>query len=297
MCIGKRANPLHRNKPLNRVYVEIGNVCNLSCSFCPGTARPLRQMSATEFAILAAKLRPYTDFLYLHVMGEPLLHPALECILTEAGAQGFRVCMTTNGVLLPTRTELLLKHAATIHKVSVSLHSMEGNGIDAFQGYLASAADFAVCAAERGIYTAFRLWNLDADGKQGANCENAAIEAFLKERFDGEWVPLRNGFRLRKSIFLEYAGIFTWPTESTADEKERGNCHGLIDQLAVLADGTVVPCCLDSEGEIVLGNLFSETMEQILSAPRAVAMREGLHEGRLTEPLCRRCTYARRFQR
>ena len=66
---------------IQRAYVEITNVCNLACAFCPGTAREKRFMTPETFALLAGKLRPHTDFLYLHVMGEPLLHPQLAEIL------------------------------------------------------------------------------------------------------------------------------------------------------------------------------------------------------------------------
>ena len=65
----------------SRAYLEITNVCNLACAFCPGTTREKRFMTPEDFALLAKKLRPYTGYLYLHVMGEPLLHPQLTEIL------------------------------------------------------------------------------------------------------------------------------------------------------------------------------------------------------------------------
>ena len=283
---------------LNRAYVEIGNLCNLSCSFCPGTKRTGKQMTVSEFRTVAEKLRPYTDYLYLHVMGEPLFHPALDAILSSAGEFGFRVCITTNGTLLDASADLLLSHAAVLHKVSISLHSMEGNGAESsLRNYLTSAVSFARRAAAKGIYTVFRLWNLDTASRAGQNSENAAIEAFLHASFPEEWMARQNGFRIDRNVFLEYAGIFTWPIESDAEEVEDGYCHGLIDQIAVLADGTVVPCCLDSEGEIALGNLFLEDMSEILSSPRAVTMREGFRNHKMTEALCKTCTYARRFRK
>lgn len=61
----------------SRMYLEITTCCNLSCSFCPGTKRPAAFLSPENFHTLAAKLRPYGEHLYLHVMGEPLLHPQL----------------------------------------------------------------------------------------------------------------------------------------------------------------------------------------------------------------------------
>ena len=255
-------------------------------------------MTADEFSLICGKLRPFTDYLYFHVMGEPLLHPDLERFLEIAAGYGFRVCITTNGTLLRERGEVLLKHSGAVHKVSISLHSMEGNGAEEeLADYLMTAVTFAQKAAAAGIHTVFRLWNLDAEGKNGENRENQRIESFLHEQFPGEWGKRWNGLRLAKSIFLEYAGIFTWPSESDAEAVEDGYCHGLTDQIAVLADGTVVPCCLDSEGEIALGNLLREETEEILRSPRATAMREGFCQGRMTEPLCRTCTYARRFKK
>ena len=283
---------------LQRAYVEIGNVCNLRCSFCPTLRRPPRQMSVEEFRTVAEKLQGVTKTLYLHVMGEPLCHPDLKKILRIAGEMGYRICVTTNGTLLRARGSALLSFAPYIHRISISLHCMEGNGAEeSLASYLDGVLDFARRSASLGIYTVFRLWNLDAEGRTGANRENETVEATLRAAYPEPWQKRWSGWRVGENTFLEYAGIFTWPTESTADAEEDGTCHGLMDQIAVLADGTVVPCCLDAEGEIPLGNLFETDMDTILSSPRATAMREGFAAGRMTEELCRRCTYARRFRK
>ncbi len=283
-------------KFLNRAYVEIGNVCNLACSFCPGTRRAPRQMEVSEFRSVASALAPYVRYLYFHVMGEPLLHPHLDEFLSIAGEYGFRVCITTNGTLLAEAADVLCAHADVLHKVSVSLHSAEGNGERIGNSYLASAVDFARRAADVGIYTVFRLWNLDTEDRKGENRENERIEESLHRAFPKEWTRRPNGYRLARNIFLEYAGIFTWPTESDAEERDDGYCHGLLDQIAVLADGTVTPCCLDSEGEIALGNLLCTPLGEILASPRSERMRAGLKKGCFVEPLCKKCTYARRFK-
>ncbi|MEG1684244.1 MAG: radical SAM protein, partial [Oscillospiraceae bacterium] len=135
-----------------RAYVEITNRCNLHCAFCPGTKRPSRDMSPAEFKTVLTKLRPLTRYLYLHVMGEPLLHPQLEALLSLAAERDFRVCLTTNGVLLSERTETLLA-APALHKVSISLHSFEGNegGEARLLPYLNDVWDFARRAAAQGV--------------------------------------------------------------------------------------------------------------------------------------------------
>ena len=281
-----------------RIYVEIGNICNLHCSFCPSTSREQRRMNADEFRTVCERLLGHTEYLYLHVMGEPLYHPELCTFLDIAKEYGYKICITTNGTLLPVKQDALLSRAEAIHRISISLHCIEGNGAEnTMENYLNNCISFAKKAAEAGIYTVFRLWNLDSAEGSGANKENALIEETIKREFQGEWQKRWSGFRVAKNIFLEYAGLFTWPGESTAQAQDEGYCHGLCDQIAILADGTVVPCCLDSEGVIKLGNVFDEELSAILSGERAKNIREGFENGKMTEDLCKKCTYARRFKK
>lgn len=282
----------------NKIYVEIGNICNLKCSFCPTLKREKRRMTPDEFGCICQEIRPYTDFIYLHLMGEPLCHPNLEELLSIAKAFGFRVCITTNGTLLSEREELLISHSDTIHKISISLHCIEGNDIESrLAYYMTSVTDFSKKAAQCGIYTVLRLWNLDTNEKSGENSQNEYIENRLKSEFPCEWKKRWNGFGVSERIFLEYAGIFTWPDESDAEPRDKGYCHGLGDQIGILADGTVVPCCLDSEGHIALGNIFDETLDEILASDRAEKMIKGFAEGEMAEELCKKCSFAHRFSK
>jgi len=278
-------------KRFAKIYLEITNLCNLNCRFCHGTRRAPRMLTAGEFRALAEKLFPFTDYLYLHVLGEPLMHPALPEILDAASSLGFRVCITTNGTLLGERRELLLAHAAHLGKVSISLHSAEANGIPVLT-YLDGVLDFAAALGARGVPSVLRLWNL---GERGENAENQAILARLEEKFPKPWQENRRGTTLSPSVYLEWGERFDWPDLAAEDHGEAGACYGLRDQIAVLSDGSVVPCCLDSEGDITLGNLFESDLADILESPRAKAIAEGFRRRRAVEPLCRRCGYARRF--
>ena len=265
----------------SRAYVEITNVCNLACAFCPGTAREKRFMTPETFALLAGKLRPHTDFLYLHVMGEPLLHPQLAEILHSCEELGFRVCLNTNGTLLPEKLPLLLESSA-IHKVSVSLQSFEGNGrSDGLEEYVERVADSCLSLA-------------------GADAENFRILRVLDRMMkkNTETLPRdrRGNRRLEENLYLEEGEKFDWPDPRQAPQDTQF-CYGLRQQIAVLCDGTVVPCCLDSEGRLALGNLLSQKMDDILASPRARAIQKGFDARRPTEELCRRCGYATRFNR
>ena len=277
----------------NRVYIEITNRCNLTCDFCHGTKRPLGTMPPEDFRRIAEKLRGETSYLYLHVLGEPLLHPQLKELLAIAGELGFRVCLVTNGTLLHKRREELLA-AKSLHKVSVSLHSFEGNGgAGDLPAYLQQVWDVCLPLSERGVLCALRLWNEGTTPRL-----NGAVEAFLSQRIgrDVESLPrdARGNRTLRPNLFLERAERFGWP-DLNAPESGANFCHGFTRQLAVLWDGTVTPCCLDSEGDIPLGNLLSQPLEEILQGERAAAMAAGFAARKPTEELCRRCGYARRF--
>lgn len=281
---------------LSRVYLEIGNICNLSCSFCSGTKRAAEQMSPSRFATICRSLIGHTENLFLHVMGEPLLHPDLPLLIDIAADCGMRVHITTNGTLLDEVGDALVDRAEKIARVSISLHAPEGNGAESrLDGYLDSVIGFAKRFSERGGYSVFRLWNMDGDaeGKRGAN---GRIEDALRREYGGEWIERYSGFRIGRNTFLEYDGTFVWPSESEADSVEIGTCHALRSQIAILVDGTVVPCCLDAEGLIPLGNILESPLEQILASKRAMEMKRGFECGRLTEALCQRCTYARRFK-
>ena len=283
-------------KTIERAYVEIGNICNLKCSFCPGTKRAPRRMSVEEFRHVAQNLTGVAEQLYLHVMGEPLLHPELSEILDVAGELGFKVSITTNGTLLDRCRDVLMEHSETIHKISISLHAHEANHVSVTANeYLDRVISFAKVFSAKDKNVVFRLWNLDTAERQGKNSENAEILGKLHTEYPQEWQKRYSGYRLAYRTFLELDGIFTWPVESEEVPTETGRCHGILRQIGILADGTVVPCCLDSEGAIALGNIFEKPISDILSSPLARDMAEGFRSGRMVHPVCKTCSYARRF--
>ena len=279
----------------SRAYVEITNVCDLACAFCPGTSREKGFMTPERFALLAGKLRPYTEYLYLHVMGEPLLHPQLAEILRTCTELDYRVCLTTNGTLLPEQLPLL-RDCPALHKVSVSLHSFEGNGGDGgLEDYITGSWESCRALASGGVICALRLWNAG-----GADAENIRIMQLLSRIMNKEVSSLpadrKGNRRLAENLYLEPGEKFDWP-HPDSDRRDTQFCHGLRQQLAVLWDGTVVPCCLDSEGRLALGNLLTEGLDDILASPRAQAICRGFDARQPSEELCRRCGYAARFNR
>lgn len=275
-------------KRFQKIYLEISNICNLHCAFCPGTGRAPRAMTEEEFALLLPRLRPFTDFLYFHLMGEPLCHPRLERFLDLAGESGFKVILTTNGTLLLEKGDLLLRHTA-VHKVNVSLHAFEANDLAMpFREYLDRAFAFGSKAIGKKLVI-YRLWN-----HGGADAKNEDILRVMATYFPKPWADDWRGARLCDKVYLDHGDKFDWPDMDAPDGGDAVHCYGLRDQIGVLADGSVVPCCLDHEGDITLGNLFESDLGDILASDRAKAMADGFANGIAVEPLCRRCGYARK---
>jgi radical SAM protein with 4Fe4S-binding SPASM domain len=236
------------------------------------------------------RLRPYADYLYFHLMGEPLLHPNLARFLEIADEYGFKVILTTNGTLLQTQLNALLR-APALHKVNISLHAFEANDLSVpFDEYLRDCFAFGK-AAEGEKIIVYRLWN-----NGGADALNQRILNTMNTFFPAPWTDNRQGKRIGERIFLEHGDKFDWPDLSAPEGGDRVFCYGLRDQIGVLCDGTVVPCCLDHEGDLALGNMFEEDMESILTKPRAQSIYNGFSKKEAAEELCRKCGYARRFK-
>ena len=274
----------------SRAYVEITNVCNKSCSFCAGHKRAPARMSAEQFRAVAQQISNVTKFIYYHVMGEPLTHPQIGEFIRISSSLGLRSVVTTNGSLLPVRGDELIDSG--VYKVNISVHSFESGSEEEYRKYIDGCLDFADRASRAGVLCILRLWNNGHDGGR-----NEDILQQMREKFpDGEWKDDARGARIRHKLHFEYGERFEWPDMDAEDGGSDLFCYALRDHFAVLCDGTVIPCCLDHDGDLALGNIFSTNIEQIISSPRAKAILEGFDNHTAVEELCRKCGYARRFK-
>lgn len=271
-------------KMIDRCYIEITNTCNLDCHFCPKHQRKRRQLSAEEFDLLTDKVRGKVCFLYFHLMGEPLLHPLLPQFITMAREKGFKTVLTSNGTLLHRAMNLL---DTLPHKVQLSLHSHESNARGELSSYMEEVMNFATQAAAKGTCIVLRLWN-----QGGMDKENEQVMDYIAEYVPRPWKERPDGFRLCDNLYLEFDRKFEWPSANASSAKREVFCKALLKQIGVLSDGSLVPCCLDHNGDVVLGNLFHQSLEEILSSPRAQAMIEGFQHHTATEALCQNCESA-----
>lgn len=295
-----------KKKRFSKVNIEISNICNLQCSFCPEVVRTKGLMDPVFFEKIMVQVGPMTDQVCLHLMGDPLVHPALDAFIAACEKQGTPVFLVTNGVLMRERQAELLLHPI-IRQVNFSLHSFPDNFPDRDPApYLDKIFAFTERAfRERpDLYINFRLWNLDApDGNpNGAGARNRRMLELVNARFGASVSPaeidVRNqkSFRVKDRLYLHFDTEFVWPALDLPVIGDTGRCYGLSSHFGILVDGTVVPCCLDKEGSIPLGSAHEERIIDILDSPRSLKILRGFRERKLTEELCRRCDYIERFR-
>ena len=270
---------------ITRCYLEITNHCNLDCLFCPKTERAKHRLSLDEFELLTDKLIGKVEYLYFHLMGEPFLHPLLPQFIQIARLKNFVPVLTTNGTLLSKAQNVI---EARPHKIQISLHSHEGNAKEHPEEYIRQVMTFAQKAASQGILIVLRLWN-----QGGYDTTNDYIQALIAEYQPRPWTQRHDGWKLGKNLYIEYDRMFEWPDATHAEyDATDVFCYALRNQIGVLVDGSVVPCCLDHAGDITLGNLFNQSLDEILHSPRATALYNGFTNHKAVEPLCQRCGYA-----
>lgn len=283
-----------------KIYIETTNICNLSCNFCPKTSRDLGFMNVEDFEVIINKIKGYTNHIYLHLMGEPLLNKNLGEFLKVAKKANLNINITSNGTLINNAKDIIINSNA-VRQMNISLHSFEANdnNID-FYEYLNNILDFINEVNEKTeTICALRLWNIDTDELKANNDLNANILKLIEDKLNinfsiFESLKEKRGIKLKERIYLNMAEKFSWPSSEISLISEDVFCYGLRDQIGILVDGTVVPCCLDSEGKIPLGNIFNENLDEIINSKRAIDIYNGFSNRKAVEELCKRCGYAKR---
>lgn len=277
-------------KKFKKIYIEITNICNLSCSFCSKVEKPLRTMTKEEFTHILSEIKPYTDNIYLHVKGEPLLHPNIIEFLHIAEEYNIKVNLTTNGVLFPKRVEELSK-CNSLQKINFSLHSE-----NSIPNYLENIFN-SVEKLPKETTIIYRLWTLQ-NGEFDENSTKTVEKIIDYYKLSPETVEKiynENNVKISSTIYVDKDNEFEWPDDKK-DECNEGFCMALKTQIAILVDGTVVPCCLDSNGKINLGNIYTNSFESIINSKKFQDLKKSFQDRKPIEKLCLNCTYKNRFK-
>lgn len=270
-------------KKYKKIYVEITNRCNLSCSFCSKVEKPLRNMTIEEFKCGIKKIKDYTDTIYLHVKGEPLVHPNLIEFLNVAEEYNIKVNLTTNGTLFPNLVDKL-KECKSLKKINFSLHS-ENNK----ENYLEDI--FKNVEKLQEVTVVYRLWTLNNGGLDVKSTQtvNKIVSYYKLSTEIVDKIKNENNVKIKDRIFVDKDNEFEWP--SITNHNSCGFCYALKTHIAILVDGTVVPCCLDSNGLVDLGNIYNESLENIINSNRYQTLKKSFQDRKPSEDLCKSCTY------
>jgi len=264
-------------KKFKKIYVEITNICNLNCSFCSKDNKPKKELSISEFEHILNKINNYTDYLYLHVKGEPLLHSNLSGILDTCKKYNKKVNITTNGTLLNKQIDTIL-NSKVVRQVNISMHSLKTEECE----------EILKCSkllSDNNIYVVFRFWVYN-------DKQNNLINK-ISEYFNCKIDNSLDNIKVSDNIYINKDEEFVWPSLNNKVVRTKGNCLGLKTHIAILSDGTVIPCCLDSSGVINLGNIFKENLETILNKDRTKNIINGFNNNKLCEQLCQKCGFKR----
>jgi radical SAM protein with 4Fe4S-binding SPASM domain len=297
-------------KRFKRIYIEITNICNLSCEFCPKTKRQLSFMNLASFEHILKEVQPYSDYIYYHILGEPLLHPDLRQFLALSSTYNYKVNLTTNGTLISNQSDTLLASTA-LRQINFSLHSFDANIHKlSFKDYMDNILNFIDTARlNTNIIFALRLWNLLLSEHAFTPTVNTIdlerndqVLSSIEKQFNlnyslKEKLKENNKLKLADKVYINMASRFQWPDQSEGESDTNGFCHGLRDQIGILVDGTVVPCCLDGEGTINLGNILTTPFSEIINGDRATNIYNGFTNRKIAENLCKKCDYRRRFNK
>ncbi len=287
-------------KAYSKVNIEISNICNLQCTFCPEVIRPKSLMDVKLFESVIRQVAPLTKLVTFHLMGEPLVHPQFSQLVQICKEYGVQIFLVTNGVLLKeSHYETLLN--PTFKQINFSLHSFQDNfGEKDPSEYLNRIFEFTELAFAKApeLYLNYRLWNLNSP--LGKKVTNHSILKRVENRFQFQMnqkvdVRVKKSVPIKNRLYLHFDSEFIWPQRDLPVLGTSGTCYGLSSHFGILVDGTVVPCCLDKEGDISLGNLQQIELTEILKSPRAQNMLSGFRNQKLVESLCQRCQYIERF--
>ena len=267
-------------KPLKKIYVEITNMCNLSCSFCSESARKGKNMTLDEFRHIVEQVKDYTDYFHLHVKGEPLIHPLLADFFDVCAENGIKVNITTNGTLLKNKLDMLIA-SKSLRQVNISLHAETDNN----EKYFNECIEAGDMLAKNGIFVSYRLWN----GEGGL-----ALKERMFDIYPGNYVK-GNRITLAENTFLSLDEFWEWPDLKMPYIGDKGICNGLRHHVGILVDGTVIPCCLDGEGQAPLGNIFETDFDEIWKE-NILPVRQDMYNRKLSLELCKHCSYREKFQ-
>ena len=264
---------------LKKIYLEITNGCNLNCDFCIKNKRKAINMKYDDYKYIINKIKGYTDELYLHVLGEPLMHENINEFIDYAKDNGLLVNITTNGYLINN-----IKNNKHIHRLNISLHSFDKRYNVSLNEYLDNIFN-VIDAIRENTFVTLRFWV--------NNKYTDEIINYINFRYNVNISNLSNHMKMKiiTNLIIDTFHPFVWPDLNNNYYNDKGSCTGLIDHIGILSDGRIIPCCLDTMGIITLGNIYTDKLEDIFKKEIVKDMILGFKNNYKCQELCKHCSF------
>ncbi|TKX31521.1 radical SAM/SPASM domain-containing protein [Campylobacter estrildidarum] len=274
-----------------KIYIELSDICGLKCDFCPSKKAIRGVMSQEKFDILAKQIHNQSKLFALHLLGDPLILSDLEDYLKIAKDYNMKLEITTSGFYFNSKNcDLLLKYE-NIHQINISLMAFLSQSKLSLEEYFKPIIEFCKehLKNENSSFINLRLWNLDSCFQPPK--ENLIIYRFLSKEFQKNIDNTLVKNYLARHIILHQNTLFKWPNLSDTPLYFYGKCYALKDQIGILSDGTLVPCCLDTQGDINLGNIFENDFKSLLQSQRLQSIKKAFEKNKRIEKLCQSCEF------
>ena len=266
-------------KRFKKIYIEITNACNLNCSFCIKNKKKTKYLTTDEFKTIINKIKNHTQEIYMHILGEPLMHPNIIEFINYANEENLLVNITTNGYLIEKLTNV-----NNIHRLNISIHSYNEKYKVNLEEYLNNVFN-TIDSLKKNTFVSIRLWVKNKNTKY--------ILDYINNRYNTNITTIEENTKTKitNNLIIDTFHEFIWPNLNNNYYNEVGKCYGLINHIGILSDGTIVPCCLDAEGIINLGNIFQDNLDNILNQELVTTMIKNFKEGHKCQELCKHCNF------
>ena len=268
---------------LKRVYLEITNSCNLNCPFCTNK-KGNSFIDINDIKNYIDQIKPYCNYIYLHILGEPLLHPKFEEILNYLDEKQMYLQLVTNGTLL-SKYLSILNHTC-LRKLSISIHSV--NNVKVKDLYFETINKLI----ETNTHSKIELRFYD---KQNLSEQLNNYLNYLKNRYSFDLTSKQNSYKLNENTYVYFEEFFKWPDINDSFISNTGTCHGAIDMIAINSNSDVTICCLDPKAHNSIGSLKKESLKEILESNKYKQYIHEFKQNKISSELCSKCNYRLRF--
>ena len=260
-------------------------------------------MSVDLFEKCCRQLSPLTDEITMHLLGEPTMHPQFAVFTDIAAANKLKICLTTNGTLSENITAAYAP--GKFSQINFSVHALLESYL--FDKHIGKIITFVKdINAQNQPYINFRYWSILGKGAESFVSEdtrrsieyiasrlNPSFDISIIERIDTD--KKYKSVKISDKIYFHFNKRFKWPDMNDEPFLEKGFCLAMKTHFGILSDGRVTACCLDWNGENLLGNICDEDLESIINSEKAVRIKSSFEKNILPEEVCRRCDYIKVF--